>query len=561
MNVPPVPPKSPRHEHRQINPLSTRKDTPQTNKPTSPKYDPPAGSSATRQIRFVDQHSVNPAGLKTPAKQMKYGNLAYPPISITTPSKELVELKKVEPPKEHRTPPKVSPIQLPQPERPLPPLPPSATTWVFGKLRSSPRVTKRKSVPSPLDIVPLDTDSSDWSDTFVKATSTPRQTRRGDLSKYQERGLKVQEVADFLKLGAESTPSPQTQKSRTPKLDTDRKNITSPRRQRTLYEELEDAVKVRGVDMTRVEASLDVSTTSYHASLPANQLTISRMVYVSTPKSEESSRAPTPSPMTPRPVRGYRSPEIGQGQVDRLSEQFDELLRDLNKFGELQKILPKPTESAHRTSAPVRDRGNDDWKAKLRASAERHPVRVPETDIGSANYSRRNHLVSSANLAHAKSVKVQIETTPLFSSSITFSPDTINPSIPPQEFPKTITRSETSTPVRETQPTRLDPSKRAQSHGALDTLKRSTCVDPERFFPSGRSFEPVRKHASPQSTVHGPPQLFKAHTGGPPDVERLRKALKPTRTGDKIRQTVEMFEQKAISVSTSAHHPHREIAC
>jgi hypothetical protein len=348
-------------------------------------------------------------------------------------------------------------------------------------------------------------------------------------------------------------------------LDTDRKNITSPRRQRTLYEELEDAVKVRGVDMTRVEASLDVSTTSYHASLPANQLTISQLVYVSTPKSEESSRAPTPSPMTPRPVRGYRSPEIGQGQVDRLSEQFDELLRDLNKFGELQKIMPKPTAPmqgpAPKVSAPVRDRSNDDWKAKLRASAERHPVRVPETDIGSANYSRRNHLVSSANLAHAKSVKVQIETTPLFSSSITFSPDSINPSIPPQDFPKTITRSESSTPVPKTQPTQLDPSKRTQSHGALDTLKRSTCVDPERFFPSGRSFEPVRKHASPQSTVHGPPQLFKAHTGGPPDVERLRKALKPTRTGDKIRQTVEMFEQKAISVSTSAHHPHREIGC
>jgi len=105
----------------------------------------------------------------------------------------------------------------------------------------------------------------------------------------------------------------------------------------------------------------------------------------------------------------------------------------------------------------------------------------------------------------------------------------------------------TNTPFKRPQHQR----NKSEQHGSRDVgALASGTPEMQTFIPSGRSFEPLRINRHPRPFGFRPVKIMSPN-GDQPDIQNLRRALKPTTTGNKVKKVVEKWEHQMASHETS----------
>lgn len=92
---------------------------------------------------------------------------------------------------------------------------------------------------------------------------------------------------------------------------------------------------------------------------------------------------------------------------------------------------------------------------------------------------------------------------------------------------------------------------KSEQHGSrdVDSLASET-PEVQTVIPSGRSFEPLRINRHPRPSGFRPVEIMSPN-GDQPDIQNLRRALKPITTGNKVKEVVEKWEHQMASHETA----------
>ena len=428
--------------------------------------------------------------------------------------------------------------------RPLPPLPNEATPSPIRKL------FRRKAVPPPLE-KPNNFDAFD----FTSYVETPLR-----LSAFDD-GSGDMSASQFLKGTLKALEDQRV------------------KQELTLQQELEDAIKHRGdqKEKTRVEATSPHPVSIYPGyrigKADQQDLTAS---YTSDSSVGELILTPGHGSFSSRPAsyETLNDEALAQSWQDYFDEEsyIDELVGiQKTRDKESARMLKEKNMAQHATMSQTHDaldraiaqslhdqfseESYIDELKKVQIMHDREMARRMEKDDGVIQHvSKRHSRIEHDNeLAHVKSVKTHIQSTGY------------------DEKGK-ATHSEPTLLIHT--PTTGDPAWHAQSRlprlsipgqGQHNTVPIGSTEPGQTFVPSGRSFDVRSVQKSPHSlspleqVYTGPRAIESIGTGpraieqvnsGQPDIEHLRLDLRPMRTGDKVKNVVDRFEVKNVSVSS-----------